>query len=78
MKALDLLRYTDKDSGPIGYNTRMALIALLPIAPMVFLNVDPHSSLLTKMWFWLAMLWIAAVGIMGVRELWNSIWNKHG
>lgn len=75
MSLLGLLRYTSSDSGPIGYKTRIALIALAPITPFIFLDIQPSSNTTTTALFFLAVAWGAVIFAVGIRELFKSIWS---
>ncbi len=79
MRALDWLRYSPaKDSGPIGYKTRIGLMALLPIAPFAFF-VDPQTmSPLQTVLVCAAITWGVAVFAFGVKELFASVWKNDG
>lgn len=70
------LRYTSADSGPIGYKTRISLIALAPMMPFIFLDIQPSASAATRAVFFLAVVWGATIYAVAMRELFNSIWKK--
>jgi len=76
MRWLSALRYTSKDSGPLGYGNKVLLISLLPFVPLMLLDVRPMASALTKGYFWLSTAWFVAVAGFGLREMWNAIWSR--
>ena len=78
MKALDWLRYSPADSGPIGYNMRVGLVAMFPMLPFIFF-VDPRSISPTETtMFCAAILWGVTVFAFGVKELFASAGKKRG
>ena len=76
MQLLRVLRYTSRDSGPLGYGNRILLLGIAPFAPLLLFDVNPRSSLAAQVYFALSALWLLAGGVFGIRELWNAVWTK--
>jgi hypothetical protein len=71
-----VLRYTSRNSSPIGYGNRMLLFGMAPFVPLLLFDINPRSSIGTEIYFGLFALWLAVIGAFSVRELWNAVWVK--